>query len=325
MKLKRRFRFRYAMICTGFALAYLALLLGLNYLISSSTPTHMLREYPVASIMVILFLPISFLAGYLWGQQKDHREAIDRLSQRQEEHVELAESLSGFLKQGEEMRRMIAIAVREMKHPLTSIVGYSMTLREYWDRLDEDSRRDFVAYIGVAASRLEGIANDLMRITELARFTTRAEQQEISIQEIASEVQGVLEEIYRERAVKIGLRVSENPPPMRGDPSRLFDLLYNLLDLCMRCSENDKIVSAWFSFKDDRTQLRLRCPHSILEPEKVRHLEIWPPPESDDELATLCMEYRLSLRLVEDMGGRISLDVMGSNGLSLFVSIPHGQ
>lgn len=323
--MKKRFRYRYAMICLGFSLIYLALLTGLNYLISSGTPTHILREYPVASIMVILILPISFLTGYMWGLQKDHREAIDRLSRRQEEHVELAESLSGFLKQGEEVRRMIAIAVREMKHPLTSIVGYSMTLREYWDRLDEDSRRDFIAYIGVAASRLEGIANDMMRITELARFTSRAEHEEISIQEIAAEVQGVLEEIYRERAVKIGLRVSEKPPPMRGDPSRLFDLLYNLLDLCMRCSENHKIVSAWFSFNEDRTQVRIRCPQSILEPEKVRHLEIWPPPESDDELATLCMEYRLALRLVEDMGGRISLDVMGTNGISLLVSIPQGR
>ncbi len=322
MSTTRKFRYRYAIVGFIIAVFYIALILGLNYLISSGTPGQLLQEFPAAAILVSLILPISFLIGYFWGAERDHLASIKILSQRQEEHLDMAESLSGFLKQGEEARRMIGIAVQEMKHPLTSIVGYSMTLREYWDKLDDTSRREFADYIEVSASRLEGIANDMTRITELAKFTPKLEKEELSLTDIAEEVQHLLEGIYNERRVKIGLRFPEDLPRMRSDPSRLFDLLYNLLDLCMRCSLDGKIVSAWCSYKERTALIRLRCPSSVLESAQIRRLKVWPPPEADDELATLSMEFRLAFRMVEEVGGTLVLDVMGKNGMSFFISIP---
>jgi hypothetical protein len=69
-------------------------------------------------------------------------------------------------------------------------------------------------------------------------------------------------------------------------------------------------------------QIRLRCPDSILDSEKIGRLKEWPPPEADDELATLGMEYRLAFRMVDEVGGKLVLDVMGKNGMSFFISLP---
>jgi two-component system phosphate regulon sensor histidine kinase PhoR len=316
------YKYRYAVLGTFFALIFCGLLFGLHYLISSGTPGQLLRDFPAAAILVFLTLPVGFLVGYFWGAEKDQRASIKFLTERQKEHEEMAESISGLLRQGEETRRLAEIVAQEMKHPLTSIVGYTLTLCEYWDKLDEDSRREFVDYIKVSASRLEGIANDLLRITEMASLAPRLEKEPVNLEEIAEEVRVILEEIYSERKVKVGLRFAEEPPQMRSDPSRLFDLLYNLLDICMRCSENDKIVSAWCSSKDRKLQLRLRCPHSTIAPDRIMRLEKWPPPEKEGEVATLGMEYRLAQHLLEEVGGTLKVDAMGKDGISFLVSLP---
>jgi len=317
-----RYRNRYAVAGLLMATAYVALILALNYLISSQTPARMLSEYPAAAILSYLIIPLSFLVGYLWGAERDQRASVKVLSQRQQEHVEMAESLSNLLRQSEETRRMTAIAMQEMKHPLTSIIGYALTLREYWDRLDEPSRREFVEFISVSASRLEGIANDMVRIAELGRLSPRVEKEAVNLKEILEEVRHILEEIHAEREVKVGLRYPDDLPAMIGDPSRLFDLFYNLLDICMRFSEGKKIVSAWCSVKDRAVQVRLRCPASCIKTEKLKRLKDWPPPEGDDELATTGMEYRLSQLLAKELGANLKMDVVGERGLSFFVSLP---
>jgi signal transduction histidine kinase len=253
-----KYRNRYAVAGFCLGISYVGLILALNYFISSQTPGQMFEDLPAAAILSYLIIPLSFLVGYLWGAERDQRSSVRMLTQRQQEHVDMAENLSTLLRQGEESRRMTAIAVQEMKHPLTSIVGYTLTLREYWDRLDEESRHEFVDFIKVSASRLEGIANDMLRITELTKIAPRVEKEQLKLEEILQEARHILEEIHAERQVKIGVRFTEEFPPLIGDPSRLFDLLYNLLDICMRCSENKRIVSAWCSIKDEAVQMRLR-------------------------------------------------------------------
>lgn len=304
------------------AALYCGLFFGLHYLISSGSPGQMLRDFPAAAILAFLSLPISFVLGYVWGVQKDQRTSLKFLLEQQEDHIEIVESLSGFLRQGEESRRMSGIAMQEMKHPLTSIVGYALTLHQYWDRLDDDSRREFVDYIKVSASRLEGITNDLLRITEYAHVTPRLEKEKVNLGEIVDEVKHILEEIYTERNVKIGIRFPRNIPPMNSDPSRLFDLLYNLLDICMRCTDDQQIISAWCAYKDHQIQLRLRSTQSSIPQEKTMQIREWPPPDGEGEMATLGMEYRLAQHLVKEVGGKVHLDTVGKTGVSFLVSLP---
>ncbi|MDY6796107.1 MAG: HAMP domain-containing sensor histidine kinase [Actinomycetota bacterium] len=316
------YKYRYAVIGVFCAVGYCGLLFGLHYLISSETPVQLLRDTPATGITVFLSLPIAFLIGYLWGAEKDQRRKLGYLTERQKQHEEMAEKLSDFMKQGEETRRMAEIAAQEMKHPLTSIVGYTLTLREYWEKLDDESRREFVDFIKVSVSRLEGIVNDLLRITELSKLTPRLEREEVDLVELVAEVRGILEDIYAERELRIGLRFPDEALYLNTDPSRLFDLLYNLLDICMRCSENNEVVSAWCSCDNKRVHIRIRCPHSIIDSEDLEHLKEWPPSDMSGEAATLGMEYRLAAHLVEEIQGEMKLDLLGNKGLSLFLTLP---
>jgi light-regulated signal transduction histidine kinase (bacteriophytochrome) len=315
-------KYRYAFIALGIAVLYCGLVFALHYAISSGTPAQLMDSSPAAAISIFLSLPIAFAAGFVWGADKDRRAKMDLLLKRQEDHLEKAESLSESLKQSEDARRMSAIAIREMKHPLTSIVGYALTLNEYWDRVDEDSRREFISFIKVSSSRLEGIANDLLRITEFGRLTPHIEKEQLNLGEIIDEVRLILEEIYRERNLKIGVRLPADLPSLNSDPSRLFDLFYNLLDICMRCTNDSQIVSLWCTCKEGEIQMRLRSTQSNISGDRILKLGEWPPAEGEGEFETLGMEYRLAQHLVSEVGGKLRLDAVGKTGISLMLSLP---
>jgi len=222
----------------------------------------------------------------------------------------------------EEVRRLAEIAAREIKHPLTSIVGYSLTLKHYWDKLSEEERRKFVDFIHLSSIRLEGMVNDLARIMELSRDRKKREGEVIDLEETAEEVAQILSEVHRGRKVTLNLRFPREKLRVKGDPVGLFDLLYNLFDLGMRASAERSVVSAWFNLLDGKVVLRLRCPRVQFPPSRIEDIEKWAPEVDSDDLATLGMQYRLSHLMVREMGGRLSLGPLGENGMSVQAQLP---
>lgn len=319
--MRANYKYRYAFYGFLVAAVYCGMLFLLHYLFSSGTPGHLLREFPAAAILVFLSLPVCLLAGYLLGAEKDQRASARDLDNKRREQEELLERYTILLGQNLDIRQMASIAVREMKHPLTSIVGYVMTLREYWDKLDEDAKREFIDFIKAASSRLEGITNDLMRIMELTAHYQRPRDETVDVTEIVSEVCSLMEEIFAERRIKVALRFLDRIPPLRSDSSLLFDLVYNVLDICMRCSEDGGMVSVWCSRRDSRVTMHLRCHKSAIDGAMLERLGRWPPEKREGETATLGMEYHLARAMVEELGGELKMDKVGESGLSFMLSL----
>lgn len=315
------YRYRYAVYGMVIAVAYCLLLFVLHYTVSSGTPGQLLRESPTATILVLLVMPICLLAGYLLGAERDRREEALRAAERYRLESEAAGEVSASLAKSDETMGMMSIAARELKHPLTAIVGYILTLREYWDKLDDESKLEFIEYIKVSSSRLEGIANYLSRILEMPEGAARKWEESLNLEEILAEVSSMLEDIYAERNVRIAVRFLDRMPPMRGDSSLLFDLLYNLLDICMRCSESGEMVSAWCSSRDSRTTLHLRCHRASIGAQRIAGIKEWPPGESEGETATLSMQYRLARGMIEEIGGELRMEVVGDRGISFLMTL----
>ncbi len=320
--MRTSYRYRYAIWGFLIAMAYTALLFVLHYLISSGGPSHLLHESPAAVITVILSLPLCLLSGWLLGSERDRRAELDRILEREKDHLEMAENLSLLLRRAEDSRRMAGIAAQEIKHPLTSLVGYSLTLNQYWEKLDEQQKRDFLNYIRVSATRLEGMINDLSRILDLAHEPGYMETTPVNPSETLKEAAALVEDIYSPRGTTLNVRLLTDIPAIQADPSRLFDLLYNLLDLSMRCCRERDMVSAWCSMRGESLVLSVRCPHPAPSGETLGAINVWPPHLTEGELPTLAMEYRLASRLAEELGGSLRLDYSQKAGLSLSLTLP---
>ncbi|MBC7230364.1 MAG: HAMP domain-containing histidine kinase [Actinobacteria bacterium] len=314
-------KYRYALYGFLVGAGFCGLLFLLHYLISSGTPGQLLREFPAAVVLAFLSLPLCLLAGYLLGAEKDQRASAVLWEEKYREQEKKLEGHAALLARNQVSRHMARIAAQEMKHPLTSIVGYVMTLREYWDRLDDEAKREFLEFIKVSSSRLEGITNDLMRIMELGAHHQRPHDEKVEVAEIVSEVCALMEEVFAQRGLKVALRFLDRIPPMWSDSSLLFDLLYNLVDICMRSSEDGGMVSVWCSRRDSRLTMHLRCHKSSLNRRTLERLGEWPPEESEGEAATLGMEYHLAMTMAEELGGELKMDMVGESGVSFMLSL----
>jgi signal transduction histidine kinase len=316
------YRYRYALGAFLAAALYVGALFGIHYAISGENPARLFTASPTVALMIILILPFSFVVGYFWGAGKDQRSNLQLLEQRQREHLDLAENISSLLRRNEEMRLLTGMAAREMKHPLTSIIGYTLTLQQYWDKMDEGEKRRLVEFIRLSSVRLEVIANDILRITELAKIGKAAESGPVNLKDILVEVTKLLETVYAQRRITISLRGPDHPPPVKGDPAWLFDLVYNLLDLCMHISEDDAVLSAWISRGDGKLQLRLRCPASSFPADKLRSLEKQIPDPNRPGATAVALQYRLARQLLAEMDGEIKMEFFGEKGVSFILRLP---
>ncbi|MEW6554987.1 MAG: hypothetical protein AB1384_11950 [Actinomycetota bacterium] len=318
-RLRLLYRYRYSLYGFLVATVYCVLLLVLHSTFSKGTPGQLLRDFPAAAILVFLSLPVYPLVGYLLGAQKDRCKEAVRLSHDYQKKSESLQDLSERLTHSEEMIQLAGVVAGEMKHPLTSIVGYALTLREFWDKLDDDTRRTFLSYIKISSSKLEAMSNDLMRIMELSRGFPRPHTVSMDLKEIMDEVCGILEDIYTEKGLKTNLRFHEDIPLFQSDPAKFFDLLYNLLDICMRCSVDNGMISIWCSYKSPRLNLRLRCHRSIFTPLQIAGNRKCPPGQEETEMATLSMEYRLADAMLREMGGDVRLETLGESGFTFAI------
>lgn len=298
------------------------LIILVQFIVSWENPFRFITSTASAAVFALLpiLCAISTLAALAVSKSKGFSPS--QAHPREPEKVTAEEPHPLSPSPVEEVRRLADIAAREIKHPLTSIVGYSLTLRHYWDKLTEEERREFVDFIHLSSIRLEGMVNDLTRIMELSSGQKKREGEVVDVRETAEEVAQILTEVHRARKVILNLRFPREKLRVKTDPVGLFDLFYNLFDLCMRASSERSMVSVWFAHQNGQVVLRLRCPRAQFHPSRMSLISEWMPEESSDDLATLGMQFRLSCLMIHEMGGHLAMSKLGDSGISLLAQLP---
>jgi len=144
------------------------------------------------------------------------REAINNMSQR--------------LSQAETLKtEFISSVSHELRTPLTAITGWGETLL-YDESLSADSRRGLEIILG-EARRLSKLVEELLEFTRMedGRFTLNIQQVDIA-RELGETIF-----TYREHLRRDGIELTYTPyeeelPRIPGDPERLRQVFYNILD-----------------------------------------------------------------------------------------------
>ena len=61
----------------------------------------------------------------------------------------------------------ISTVSHELRTPLTSIRGFSQTLLNSWDKLDEESKKKFVKIIEEQSNRLIGLVENILAVSTI--------------------------------------------------------------------------------------------------------------------------------------------------------------
>lgn len=132
----------------------------------------------------------------------------------------------------EEQRQVqfVSDVSHEIRTPLTAIRGAAETLLD--GDVDPEDQQRFLTTIASEAERLTRLANDLLALQRIEGATGELPLRRVDLREVADKAATILEPLLDEREVE--LTVTGRAPAVLGDPDRLQQVLFNLVDNASR-------------------------------------------------------------------------------------------
>lgn len=166
--------------------------------------------------------------------------------------VILAYDITEQVNAEENRREFTANVSHELKTPLQSIIGSSELIES--GMVKEKDLPRFVGHIRKEASRLVGLIEDIIRLSQLDSKLDM-EQEEVSLCEIGEDVFEVLNPIAKMN--QVDLQVSGNGCYMTGSRRMLYEIVYNLCDNAIKYNHIGGHVAVSFLQKEDEICLQV--------------------------------------------------------------------
>jgi two-component system phosphate regulon sensor histidine kinase PhoR len=135
----------------------------------------------------------------------------------------------------EQMRvDFVANASHELRTPLATLIGYTETLREQADEIDEETRERFLGIVQDEARRMQRIVEDLISLSriEAERFVQPTEA--VTLEPLIEQALAGVRRVARERDSELVAALDPALPPVAADASQILQLLDNLLTNALR-------------------------------------------------------------------------------------------
>jgi heavy metal sensor kinase len=162
-------------------------------------------------------------------------DALERLS------ISLNNMLSRLLDSVQTSRRFLADASHELRTPLTVIKGELQELT-HESPIDEGDLRERVGSVLEEVARLEHLVSGLLVLSRLDAGERQGEWIDVDLAELGMNTAEQMRLIAEDRGIAIDLS-GLGPAVVRGDPSRLKQIIVNLLDNAIRFTPRGGLVS----------------------------------------------------------------------------------
>lgn len=223
---------------------------------------------------------------------------------------------------------LLADVSHEIRTPLNSLIGMADLLGE--TLLSEDQKL-YVQSIAAASNQLLLRVNDILDFSKLESGNTRIDSREFEIESVVSEVCKILSVKARQKNTNVSYYIDENAPShIKGDPSRLSQVLMNLLGNSIKFTENGEAtinVKLTQNQDDGRGLLRFRVSDTGvgMGPEQLEHI-FEPFTQADNSISGEQGGTGLGLSIVKHlvglMQGEVSVTSIKGTGSKFTFTIP---
>jgi len=222
---------RYAGLWSGLAATVLggALVLGVLGTLPASRTQWLLLAVFVAVGACLSVLTANLAAGVeaVRDRGDDHLELAQQLAEARRSADELAREGERLREAGRLKDAFLATVAHELRTPLSAMLGWAHVLRE--EKVDEPTlARALDAILRNARAQMR-LISDLLDISRIVAGTMRLELQPV---EPVAVIRAALETVRpaaEARGVTLTSNVDAEAGPVTGDPSRLQQVLWNLL------------------------------------------------------------------------------------------------
>jgi two-component system phosphate regulon sensor histidine kinase PhoR len=128
----------------------------------------------------------------------------------------------------------VANASHELRTPLATLLGYTETLREQDDELDDATRRRFTAIIHDEARRMQRLVEDLVSLSRIEAERFNVPREPLALARLVEEVRDNVRHMAAERGSEIRLEAEPDLPDVAGERAELLQLIDNLISNALR-------------------------------------------------------------------------------------------
>lgn len=223
--------------------------------------------------------------------------------------------------------RFLANTSHELRTPLTAVLGLSRLLAK---SPLEPAQRQHVERIEMAGKALLAIINDILDLSKVEAGKLELESAPFSIATLLAEVEAIFVDAAFSKGLTLEIAMDERVPvSCHGDAIRLQQVLMNLVGNALKFTERGGVVLEVrvIDAGPQRTLLRFSVRDSGIGLTEAQVKGLFEPfVQADSSMARRFggtgLGLAISRRLVEAMGGTLSVESCPGRGSSFFFTVP---
>ncbi|MFO7874631.1 MAG: PAS domain S-box protein [Bacteroidales bacterium] len=215
----------------------------------------------------------------------------------------------------------------EIRTPMNAILGFSEILE---DKLDNEEHQKFLKLIRSSGNHLLQLLNDILDLSKIDAERIEIRPHVVNIASMFEDIHLIFKEKAEQKGLGFSFYIpSDFPGMVELDESRLKQVLFNLLDNAVKYTEKGGVeVETSFQFDTaDKGSLLIRVKDTGIGIAEESKELIFKPffqqrRQEDYYLGGTGLGLPISRKLVEKMGGQISLESKPGAGSVFFVRLP---
>lgn len=129
----------------------------------------------------------------------------------------------------------------ELRTPLTSIRGFSQTMLNSWDKLDDESKKKFLKIIEDQSNRLIALVENMLSVTKLQSEKDNFVYKEINLKTVIEPVITIIKNNYPNH--KFEFVFNDKSPNIVADRDKFQQVMTNLIENAAKYSEDNSTVT----------------------------------------------------------------------------------
>lgn len=134
---------------------------------------------------------------------------------------------------------LIATVSHEIRSPLTTIKGFTKTLIDRWDRLEDDTKRDMLLAINTDADRVTRLLTELLDISRLEAGRLTLHRRPVDLHELAARSVEELADRSEKHVVRLA---GEDSIEVMGDPDKLRQVITNFIENALKYTDEGTVT-----------------------------------------------------------------------------------
>ncbi len=201
-------------------------------------------------------------------------EIINDISERKRAEEELIKTREEALQLSKAKETFLSVMSHEIRTPLNAVIGMSHILM---DDNPTESQKENLNILGFSAQNLLKLINDILDFTKIETGNMILENVNVNLKELVSQTLNSLQFKTAEKPVILKSEIDHRIPKyVKGDKTRLYQILINLLGNSVKFTENGEVKLKLDLVQETKKAVKVRFEISDtgigIEPEKIDYI-----------------------------------------------------